>query len=224
VAIVVVLLAAMSALPGVAQSSGGPGGSGGSRGSGAAGGSGVAGSTAGIRSGGPGSIGGHGVAAEPKDTVETFPVPPNNSHSLFYLQRTPNSNTIIVELNEKEGIVDKEEPAHVLWVRYTEQGQRQELNWIQRHFAYGLKTEDMGNDTWELRFVSYKKLPMYLKRSPVDNKHHVYVTISGKQALLSRVYIRIDPGGTFWAPNVKWLELKGTDTQTGKELVQRIKV
>jgi len=65
---------------------------------------------------------------------------------------------------------------------------------------------------------------MYLKRSPADNKHHVYCEISGKQAVLSRVYIRIDPGGTFWSPNVKWLELKGTDVQTGKELVQRIKV
>ena len=229
VVIVVVLFAAMSALPGVAQSSGGPGGSGSTAGirSGGAG-SGGAGSGESVRggSGSGGSVGRsvRGAVIEPKDTVETFPVPPNNSHSLFYLQRTPNSNTIIVELNERNGVIDKEEPAHVLWVRYTEQGQRQELNWIQRHFAYGLKTEDMGNDTWELRFVSYKKLPMYLKRSPVDNKHHVYVTISGKQALLSRVYIRIDPGGTFWSPNVKWLELKGTDLQTGKELVQRIKV
>jgi len=215
VTIVVVLLAAMSAMPGVAQSSGGPGGSG---------------STAAARPAGPGAsaAGGSGsvraTASEPKDTVETFPVPPANSHSLFYLQRTPNSNTIIVELNEKDGIIDKEDPAHVLWVRYTEQGQRQELNWIQRHFAYGLKQEDIGNGTWELRFVSYKRIPMYLKKSPVDNRHHVYCEISGRQAVLSRVYIRIDPGGTFWSPNVKWLELKGTDTQTGKELVQRIKV
>jgi len=206
VAIVAVLLAGMSALPGVAQSSGGPG----------------SGSTASVTPGGPGRV--TATAREPKDTVETFPVPPSNSHSLFYLQRTPNSNTIIVELNEKNGVIDKEDPTHVLWLRYTEQGQRQELSWIQRHFAYGLKQEDMGNDTWELRFVSYKRLPMYLKRSPVDNKHHVYAEISGRQAILTRVYIRIDPGGTFWSPNVKWLELKGTDTQTGKELVQRIKV
>ncbi|MBS1604959.1 MAG: DUF4833 domain-containing protein, partial [Bacteroidetes bacterium] len=129
VAIVVVLLAAMSAMPGVAQSSG---------------------STASSRpvgagpGGGPGgSVAGRGAVAarEPRDTVETFPVPPANSHSLFYLQRTPNSNTIIVELNEKNGVIDKEDPTHVLWVRYTEQGQRQELNWIQRHFAYGLKQE-----------------------------------------------------------------------------------
>jgi hypothetical protein len=111
-----------------------------------------------------------------------------------------------------------------LWLRYTEQRQRAELNWIQRHFAYGLKEKDMGNDTYELRFVSYKKIPMYLMRSPADNRRHVYVTIDGHQAILNRVYIRIDPGGTFWSPNVKYLELKGIDVQTGKELTQRVKV
>ena len=158
------------------------------------------------------------------DPVDTFPIPPTNPNSLFYLQRTPNPNTIICELNEKDGVLDRDEPVKVLWIRYTEQHQRQELSFIQRHFAYGLKEKDLGNGTYELRFVSYKKIPMLLMKSPVDNRHHVYVTIEGRQAILSRVYIRIDPGGTFWSPNVKYLELKGTDTQTGKELTTRVKV
>jgi len=158
------------------------------------------------------------------DPVDTFPIPPTNPNSLFYLQRTPNTNTIICELNEKNGVLDSDEPVKVLWIRYTEQRQRAELSFIQRHFAYGLKEKDMGNGVYELRFVSYKKVPMYLMKSPTDNRHHVYVTIDGHQAVLSRVYIRIDPGGTFWAPNVKYLELKGVDTQTGKELTQRLKV
>jgi hypothetical protein len=158
------------------------------------------------------------------DPVDTFPIPPTNPNSLFYLQRTPNTNTIICELNQPNGILDKDEPVKVLWIRYTEQRQRQDLNFIQRHFAYGLKERDLGNGVYELRFVSYKKVPMYLKRSPVDNRHHVYVSIDGRQAILTRVYIRIDPGGTFWSPNVKYLELKGVDAETGKELIQRLKV
>lgn len=201
-AIIVVLLAGLSAVPGSAQSSGTSGGH----------------SSASHPSTSPG-------ANDPvKDTVETFPIPPSNAKSLFYLQRTPNCNTIICELNDKDGVIDKDEPVHVLWIRYTEQKQRQELNFIQRHFAYGLKQRDLGDGSWELHFVSYKKVPLYLRKSPVDNRFHVYVTISGRQAVLNRVYLRIDPGGTFWSPNVKYLELKGVDTQNGKELVQRIKV
>ena len=158
------------------------------------------------------------------DGRDSFPVPPHRANSLFYLQRTPNINTIICELNEKNGVADPDDPVHVLWIRYTEQKQRQELSFIQRHFAYGIKSRELGNDVFELRFVSYKKVPMYLKKSPVDNLHHVYVNIDNKQVILTRVFIKINPGGTFWSPNVEYLELRGTDPATGKELTQRIKV
>ena len=168
-------------------------------------------------------VSGYGFTV-PGGDEPSFPVPPVNKESLFYLQRTPNTNTIICELNEQNGVLDKEDPVHVLWIRYTEQKQRQELSFIQRHFAYGLKEKDLGNDTWELRFVSYRKIPLYLMKSPTDNKHHVYATITGRSAILSRIYIRIDPGGTFWSPNVKYLELEGVDVQNGQELIQRINV
>jgi phosphatidylglycerophosphate synthase len=211
-AIIVVLLAAFSAVPGSAQSSGT------SAAHISASHWSASHSSASHSSASPG-------ATDPvRDTVETFPIPPLNAKSLFYLQRTPNCNTIICELNDKDGVLDKDEPVHVLWIRYTEQKQRAELNFIQRHFAYGLKQRDLGDGSWELHFVSYKKVPLYLRKSSVDNRFHVYVTISGRQAVLSRVYLRIDPGGTFWAPNVKYLELKGVDIQNGKELVQRINV
>ena len=166
---------------------------------------------------------GHASAAV-KDAVDTFPIPPRNANSLFYLQRTPNINTIICELNEKNGRLDKDEPVHVLWIRYTEQKQREELSFIQRHFAYGLKEKDLGNDVYELRFVSFKRLPLYLMKSPADNRPHVFATITGRQAILSRIYVKINPGGTFWSPNVEYLELKGVDAGNGKELIQRIKV
>jgi phosphatidylglycerophosphate synthase len=159
-----------------------------------------------------------------KDPVDTFPVPPVNGNSLFYLQRTPNINTVIYELNQTNGMPDKDEPIRIQWIRYTDKRQRADLSWIQRRFAYGLKEKDMGNGTYELRFFAFKKVPLYLKKWSVDNKQHVFVDISGRQAILNRVYLRIDPGGTFWSPNVRYLEVTGVDTENGKELVQRIKV
>jgi phosphatidylglycerophosphate synthase len=156
--------------------------------------------------------------------VDSFPIPPHKNNSLFYLQRTPNINTIICELNEKNGVPDPDDPVHVLWIRYTEQKQRQELNFIQRHFAYGIRSQRLGNGDYELHFVSYKKLPMYLRRSPVDNLHHVYVNFNKKQILLNRVFIKINPGGSFWSPNVEYLEFRGIDPDNGKELMERVKI
>jgi phosphatidylglycerophosphate synthase len=170
----------------------------------------------------PGTI--HPHPAVIHDPVDTFPVPPVNGNSLFYLQRTPNINTVLYEINQTNGTPDKDEPVKIQWIRYTEKRQRQDLSWIQRRFAYGLKEKDMGNGIFELRFYAFKKVPLYLKKWSVDNKQHVFVDISGRQAILNRVYLRIDPGGTFWSPNVKYLEVTGVDTENGKELVQRIKV
>jgi phosphatidylglycerophosphate synthase len=170
----------------------------------------------------PGTL--HPHPAVIHDPVDTFPVPPVNATSLFYLQRTPNINTVLYELNQSNGEPDKDEPVKIQWIRYTEQRQRQDLSWIQRRFAYGLRQKDMGNGIYELRFYAFKKVPLYLKKWSVDNKQHVFVDISGRQAILNRVYLRIDPGGTFWSPNVKYLEVTGVDTENGKELVQRIKV
>ena len=76
------------------------------------------------------------VAAQDK-----FPVPTGNPNQLFYLQRTANTNTIICELNyTNNNVLNAEEPVHVFWLRYTDKGQKEELNFIQKKFAYGIKS------------------------------------------------------------------------------------
>src|SRR4051812_538498 len=69
---------------------------------------------------------------------ENFPVPPASASQLFYLQRTPNTNTIVYELNLKNGVPDADNPVHAFWLRYQEKGQQEELSYIQRKFAYGI--------------------------------------------------------------------------------------
>ncbi|PWT77872.1 MAG: CDP-alcohol phosphatidyltransferase [Bacteroidetes bacterium] len=158
------------------------------------------------------------------DPADTFPIPQGIKNQLFYVQRTHNSNTVICELNLRpDGKPDDENPVHVFWIRYTEQGQHAELSFIQRVFAYGVKARPIGNDNFELRFVSFKKRAMYLIKSPADNKYHVYTSISQKSAILSRIFIKIN-GGSFWSPNVEYIEVKGTDPSSGRELKERIKV
>jgi len=158
------------------------------------------------------------------DPQDTFPVPQGIKNQLFYVQRTHNINTIICELNlNPDGKPDIENPVHVYWIRYTEQGQPAELSFVQRVFAYGVKAKPIGADMFELRFVSYKKFPLYLMRSPADNKYHVFANIARREAILSRIFIKIN-GGTFWSPNVEYIEIKGIDPRSGKELRERLKV
>ncbi|WP_133553740.1 DUF4833 domain-containing protein [Pedobacter duraquae] len=153
-----------------------------------------------------------------------FPTPKGIANELFYLQRDPNSNTIIYELNlDSKGNVDADEPVLVYWMRYHDGGEKKDLSYIQRKFAYGLQTKDLGNGQFELRFVSHKKLPLYLIKSDTDKKYHVYITVNNKKIQLDRVFVRIE-GGSFWLPNVKYVELKGTNATGSTQIVERIKV
>lgn len=157
------------------------------------------------------------------DQQDTFPVPSGNPNQLFYMQRTSNINTIVCELNlNSKGQPDEEAPVHVFWIRYNEGGGHKELNYIQRVFAYGIKSQPAGNGTYNLHFVSFKKRSFVLMLSPKDNKYHVYATINQRQALLNRIFIKTD-GGTFWSPNVVYMEMKGIDVITGKEVMERFK-
>jgi phosphatidylglycerophosphate synthase len=154
-----------------------------------------------------------------------FPVPRNISNQLFYVQRDPNTNTIICQLNINEkGELNKAQPVNVFWMRYADKEGKKDLNYIQRKFAYGIQSKDIGNGNFELRFVSYKKFPLLLTKSALDKKYHVYVTANNKRILLDRIFLRIE-GGTFWVPNVKYVELKGYEANNPtKAVTERIKV
>lgn len=155
---------------------------------------------------------------------DSLPVPTGNPKQLFYLQRTPNSNTIVCELNTNDkGELDEDNPVHVFWIRYTEQGQRQELNFIQRTFAYGIKSKNLGPQKWQLHFVCYKKYNMYLMKAPNDGKYHAYGYIQNKLVIVNRMYIKVN-GGSFWNPNVEYVQLDGLDPVTNTLMMERIKV
>ncbi|MGI4822056.1 MAG: DUF4833 domain-containing protein [Janthinobacterium lividum] len=153
-----------------------------------------------------------------------FPVPAGIPNQLFFLQRDPNTNTVIYQLNvNSAGKLDEDEPVRVFWIRYAEQGQREGLSFIQRKFAYGLSAKKVATDKYELKFAAYNKVPFYLMRSGTDNAFHVYTVVANKQILLNRVYLRIE-GGTFWVPNVKYIEFKGVNSATREPIIERVAV
>lgn len=151
-----------------------------------------------------------------------FPTPASTPDQLFFLQRTPNTNTIIVDLNLKDNKPVEDNPVHVYWIRYTEQSQKQELNFIQRKFAYGIKSQKVRDDAWEIYFVSYKKFKMWVMPG-AGGKFHAYAYINSKLAIMQKIYIHIN-GGTFWSPNVEYVDVTGTDPATGQTVKERRKV
>jgi hypothetical protein len=151
-----------------------------------------------------------------------YPVPPANSQSLFYVQRTANTNTIVYDLNTgTDGKPDNDEPVKAYWIRYAEDGQKKDLSYIQRKFAYGLTAKALNNGNYDIRFVSYKKFPLTLMKAG-DGKYHIFANIAQKKVIINRIFVKID-GGSFWLPNVTYVEVKGSDPITGREITERFK-
>lgn len=151
-----------------------------------------------------------------------FPTPPSNSGMMFYLQRTPNSNTIVYALNyDEDKKLDDSEPVKVYWIRYTESGTpTKKLNFIEKKFAYGVKTTKSGKDSWNMSMVAYDKLPLKLKRGVLGD-YKTFVSINNKDYVFQKAYIKID-GGSFWSPNIPYIDIHAKDEVLGKEIIHRI--
>ncbi|TAG32074.1 MAG: DUF4833 domain-containing protein [Sphingobacteriia bacterium] len=158
------------------------------------------------------------------DPQDTFPIPSNIPNQLFYLQRTTNTNTIIYALNtNSKGVLDDSNPIKIFWIRYSEGGMRKELNLIQRTFAYGTMSEKNNDGSFSIRLVAYKKHELVLRKLPTESGYRIFTLINKKYAILNRVFIRIDAGGSLFKPNIVYIELKGTELATGKTIVERFK-
>ena len=154
----------------------------------------------------------------------TYPVPPSNDNSLFYVQRSNNTNTIVYDANiKKDGTLLEEEPVKVYWIRYGEDSAITELNYIQRKYAYGIVAHMMTDqkNKYVLQFVSYAKKSLYLMAKP-NGKYAAYMTINGKPAELKKVWIQLN-GGTFWFPTIEYIELIGKDPATQQNVTERFK-
>jgi hypothetical protein len=151
-----------------------------------------------------------------------FPTPKNIDNMLFYIQRDPNINTAIYVINYLEnGKIDKNNPIKAYWIRYAEKGEKKDFNYMQRKYAYGIESKTVNNEEFELQFVSYKRLPLTLKKVDSDQKYHVFVSVNQKRIQVEKIFVRIE-GGSFWLPNVKYAEVTGIETSSNKIITERM--
>lgn len=171
------------------------------------------------------SLAGSGDSLEGSAFYTAYPVPPANQNSLFYIQRSKNTNAIVYEVNPgKDGKPDPVEPVKVYWIRYASDSSKADLNYVQKNYAYGLQSSLFNNKPGQyvIHFVSYSSKKLYLLPDPKDNKYVLYTSINGKLAELQKVYLKIE-GGTFWFPNIVDVELRGRDPESKKEVVEYLK-
>ena len=155
---------------------------------------------------------------------DNYPTPPENRNSLFYIQRSGNTNTIVYDAHvDAKNQIESSNPITVYWRRYDETGQIKALNFIERKFAYGISTKKLPNpNEYEFHLVSYAKKKMRLAMD--QNGHPIALMyINGQAAILKKVFIKMDPGNMLsFTPDIKYVELFGKDPNNGKSIYEKI--
>ena len=156
-------------------------------------------------------------------SIENLPVPPTSSVSLFYIQRSSNINTIVYDAKlGADKKLDPKNPVYAYWIRYNEDGKKQELSSIQRSLAYGLHTNATAGESgsYDGYFFAYRKRKFIVKMT-IKGEPIALFPINGKMQILKKVFVKLDESGMM--PSVISVELWGRDVTTDKEVYEKFK-
>lgn len=165
------------------------------------------------------------IDAPEKIASKVYPTPPVNENSLFYIQRSKNTNAIVYETNYlPDGKINALDPVKIYWIRYSSDSTTEDLTLIQRKYAYGINSRNYNGqkNAFVLNFVSYKKKSIFLLPIANGKRYAAFITINGRLVELKKIFISIT-GGTFWFPSIDYIELSGKDPSSQQTIVERIK-
>ena len=152
---------------------------------------------------------------------EYYPTPEYSDNLLFYIQRNLNLNTVAYEVNYlSDGSINRDYPLHVYWIKYSEHGQIQELNYIQNKLAYGYRSKIINHETFEFRMVSQKNLVFYLAK--INGQFRVVTKINKKDSILNNIFVFADDVGLF--PDVRYIEFYGSEIRSGFPSYQKLSI
>jgi hypothetical protein len=149
-----------------------------------------------------------------------FPVPPHTKQSLFYIHRNLNNHSVVYEVNlTQKGAIDPENPFKIYWIRYGEKNKYKELNYMERTFAYGLKSEPLGSGKYRALFVAKKEksIDFFLDEK---GQATALMKIDNKISKLVKIFVQVAEDG--WWPKVAYVEFFGTDFKTNLPTYERL--
>lgn len=140
---------------------------------------------------------------------------------LFNIERSKNENVVQYDVQVKaDGKLDANEPVIAYWVRLAKDGQKEDLKWVEKQFAYGFKAKyNPKTNTATLDLVA--KINRQIKVSEVQGEYRAETTIDSQPAYLEKIFI--SSKGKGMSTEIIYMELFGKDVQTGEDRYEKFK-
>ena len=146
---------------------------------------------------------------------------PDEPNQLFYVQRSPNSNTVIYAAKtDAHGEINRSDPVEGFWRKFNIDGSKQPLNFIERNIAYGAHADRaiQGKPiTFTIAALPERKLTLALD---ANRKPEALMQIGARTVKVAYVYLQVVEGGLM--PDVPSLDVFGTDIANGKAIHEHI--
>jgi len=149
---------------------------------------------------------------------------PDEPNQLFYVQRSPNSNTVVYAAKlDASGEINRNDPVDAYWRKFNIDGAKTGLNFIERAMAYGVKVDraQPGKPvTFTIAALPERKLTLTLD---AQKRPEALMQMGARTVKVAYVYLHVVEGGLM--PQVPELDVLGTDIASGKavheHLIQR---
>ena len=146
---------------------------------------------------------------------------PEEPDQLFYIQRSPNSNSVIYAAKlDSKGNFDSQAPVEAFWRKFNIDGSKKPLNFMERMMAYGVRM-NAARPGQPITFA-IAALPQRQMTLGWDAQHHPVTTMQmgTHTARLVYVYLQVDERGLL--PDVPSLDIFGIDTTSGKAIHEHL--
>lgn len=139
---------------------------------------------------------------------------------LFKIERNKNANIVQYDARiTADGTLYKKEPVTAYWIRLAEQGQKQELSWMQKTFAYGINAKlSRDRNSAELELKAEIGRPIHVQRE--DDSYRATADINGVQAYIEKIFIHATGSGM--STEVDYIDLHGSSIDGGAQQYERI--
>jgi hypothetical protein len=139
---------------------------------------------------------------------------------LFKIERNKNANIVQYDAQlGADGKLFKKEPVVGYWIRLSDKGQVQELNWTQKTFAYGFSAKyDHRTDTVKLDMKA--DIGRQITVSRQGDGYRAAARIGESDSFLEKIFIHASGKGM--STTVNYIELYGQDVKTGDERYEKI--
>ncbi|MDD2793975.1 MAG: DUF4833 domain-containing protein [Sediminibacterium sp.] len=151
-----------------------------------------------------------------------YPIPPETGNQLFYIQHSKNHNTYVYDANfDQSQKLKEKEPVQIYRILYTEGGVKKELTNVQRKLAYGLHTQKIADNCYEMHLVSYPGFKLYLRQNS-EGKVFVETVINRQTIILKRLFLKTKEGLSDLRTKLQYVMVYGKDIAGNHVAVKHI--